>query len=139
MPFLNKDEEIRKVLQESKNVAVIGISKDPSKPSYFVSEVLKRCGYKLFFVNPKYAGEEILGEKVYKSILDIEEEIDIVDVFRRPADVKFTAEEAVKKGFKTFWFQPGTYNEEVAKELDEKGYNVIINRCMKTECGRLKL
>ncbi len=138
MPILETDEEIKKVLDESKNVAVIGISKDPSRPSYFVSEVLKRCGYKLFFVNPKYAGEEILGEKVYKSLLDIEENIDVVDVFRRPADVKFTAEDAVKKGFKTFWFQPGTYNEEVAKELDKKGYNVVVNKCMKVECARLK-
>ncbi|RUM49459.1 MAG: hypothetical protein DSY47_03550 [Hydrogenothermus sp.] len=90
----------------------------------------------MFFVNPKYAGEEILGEKVYASLEEIPEEIDIVDVFRRPADVKYTAEEAKKKGFKTFWFQ-GTVNEEVAKQLDEEGYNVVVDRCMKVESKRL--
>jgi len=137
MPVLEKDEEIRKVLKESKNVAVIGISPDPSRPSYFVSEVVKSHGFKMFFVNPKYAGQEILGEKVYASIKDIPEEIDIVDVFRRPADVKFTAEEAKKKGFKTFWLQPGTVNEDVVKELDKEGYNVVVGKCMKVECNRL--
>ncbi len=138
MPILQTDDEIKEVLEKSKNIAVVGISNNPAKPSYFVSKALQACGYKLFLINPKYAGQEILGEKVYKSLLDIEENIDVVDVFRRPADVKFTAEEALKKGFKTFWFQPGTYNEEVAKLLDEKGYNVVIDKCMKVECIRLK-
>ncbi|MGC8868749.1 MAG: CoA-binding protein [Sulfurihydrogenibium sp.] len=137
MPILKTDEEIKKVLENSKTVAVVGISEDPSRPSYFVSEAIKSYGFKLYFVNPKYAGKEILGEKVYKSILDIPDEIDIVDVFRRPADVVFTAEEALKKGFKTFWFQPGTYNPEVAEELNQKGYNVVIDKCMKVETQRL--
>lgn len=137
MPILKTDDEIRKILQESKNVAVVGISPDPSRPSYFVSEVVKSYGFNMFFVNPKYAGQEILGEKVYSSLEEIPEEIDIVDVFRRPADVKYTAEEAKKKGFKTFWFQPGTVNDEVVKELDEEGYNVVVDKCMKVECQRL--
>ncbi len=137
MPILEKDEEIKKILKESKNVAVIGISPNPSRPSYFVSQVVKSYGFKMFFVNPKYEGQEILGEKVYASIKDIPEEIDIIDVFRRPADVKFTAEEAKKKGFKTFWLQPGTINEEVVKELDKEGYNVVVGKCMKVECNRL--
>ncbi|MDM7273541.1 CoA-binding protein [Sulfurihydrogenibium azorense] len=137
MPILTKDEEIKNILESSKNVAVVGISNDPSKPSYFVSEVVKSYGFKMYFVNPKYEGQEILGEKVYKSILDIPDEIDIVDVFRRPADVVFTAEEALKKGFKTFWFQPGTYNPEIAEKLSNLGYNVIYDRCMKVECQRL--
>lgn len=137
MPILEKDEEIREILEKSKTVAVVGISDDPSRPSYFVSEVVKSYGFKMYFVNPKYEGKEILGEKVYKSILDIPDEIDIVDVFRRPADVVFTAEEALKKGFKTFWFQPGTYNPQVAQKLNQLGYNVVIDRCMKVESQRL--
>lgn len=136
MPILEKDEEIKEILEKSKTVAVVGISDDPSRPSYFVSEVVKSYGFKMYFVNPKYEGKEILGEKVYKSILDIPDEIDIVDVFRRPADVVFTAEEALKKGFKTFWFQPGTYNPQVAQKLNQLGYNVVIDRCMKVECQR---
>ncbi len=137
MPILKTDDEIRKILQESKNVAVVGISPDPSRPSYFVSEVVKSYGFNMFFVNPKYAGQEILGEKVYSSLEEIPEEIDIIDVFRRPADVKYTAKEAKKKGFKTFWFQPGTVNDEVVKELDEEGYNVVVDKCMKVECQKL--
>ncbi|RMA97126.1 CoA-binding protein [Hydrogenothermus marinus] len=137
MPIIEKDEDIKKILKESKNVAVVGISTNPSKPSYFVSEVVKNYGFNIYFVNPKYAGQEILGRPVYKSLLDILVDIDIVDVFRRPADVKFTAEEAKKKGFKTFWFQPGTVNEEVVKELDKEGYNVIVGKCMKVECQKL--
>jgi len=137
MPVINSDQEIKEILKTQKRVAVVGISPDPSRPSYFVSEVLKRYGFKLFFVNPKYSDQEILGEKVYRSILDIPDEIDIVDVFRRPVDVPPIAQQAEKKGFKTFWFQPGTVNEDVVKELSQKGYNVIADRCMKVEAVRL--
>ncbi len=137
MAILTKDEEIKEILKNSKTVAVIGISPNPSKPSYFVSEVIQKYGFKMFYVNPKYAGQEILGEKVYGSIKDIPEEIDIVDIFRRPADVPDVAKEAKEKGFKTFWFQPGTVNNQVVEELDKKGYNVIVDRCMKIECMRL--
>ncbi len=137
MPVVNSDQEIKKILRTQKRVAVVGISSDPSRPSYFVSEILQRYGFKLYFVNPKYAGQEILGEKVYRSILDIPDEIDIVDIFRRPIDVPPVAEEAQKKGFKTFWFQPGTVNDDVVKELSQKGYNVITDRCMKIETMRL--
>ena len=137
MPVVSSDQEIKKILKTQKRVAVVGISSDPSRPSYFVSEVLQKYGFKLYFVNPKYAGQEILGEKVYRSILDIPDEIDIVDIFRRPVDVPPVAEEAQKKGFKTFWFQPGTVNEDVVKELSQKGYNVITDKCMKVEAVRL--
>ena len=137
MPVIEKDEDIKKLLKESRTVAVVGISPDPSRPSYFVSEVVKNYGFKMYFVNPKYAGQEILGEKVYASLKDIPDEIDIVDVFRRPADVVYTAQEAKEKGLKTFWFQPGTVNEEVAEQLSREGYNVVKGRCMKVECQRL--
>ncbi|MBK3331606.1 CoA-binding protein [Persephonella atlantica] len=137
MPVIESDEKIKEILEKQKNVAVIGISADPSRPSYFVSEVLQKYGFKLYFVNPKYAGQEILGEKVYRALSEIPDQIDIVDVFRRPVDVPPVAEEAEKKGFKTFWFQPGTVNEEVVKSLSDKGYNVVVDRCMKVEAMRL--
>lgn len=121
MPLLTTDEEIKNVLKSTKTVAIVGISQQPHKPSYFVSEVIKLYGFKIYLINPNYEGQVILGEKVYRSILDIPDEIDIVDVFRRPADVVYTAEEALKKGFKTFWFQPQTYNKDVAKILIEVG------------------
>ncbi|NPA53317.1 MAG: CoA-binding protein [Aquificae bacterium] len=137
MPIIDKDEDIKRILEESKTVAVVGISPKPEKPSYFVSEVVKRYGFKMYFINPIYAGQEILGEKVLSSFEEIPEEIDIVDVFRNPSAIPEIAKEAKKKGFKTFWFQPGTVNEEVVKELSEEGYNVVVDRCMKIECIRL--
>ncbi len=137
MPVINSEEEIKKILEESKTVAVVGISPKPHKPSYFVSEVVKKYGFKMYFINPIYAGQEILGEKVLSSFDEIPEDIDIVDVFRNPSAIPEIAEAAKKKGFKTFWFQPGTVNEEVAEELSKEGYNVVKDRCLKVECMRL--
>ncbi|MDQ7056721.1 MAG: CoA-binding protein [Persephonella sp.] len=137
MPVVENDKKIREILKSREMLAVVGISSDPSRPSYFVSEVLKRFGFRLYFVNPKYAGQEILGEKVYRTLSEIPDDIDIVDVFRRPVDIPSVAEEAERKGFKTFWFQPGTVNEEVVKQLSEKGYNVVVNRCIKVETVKL--
>lgn len=137
MPILREDKEIKRALQSCKTICVVGISPDPYKPSHFVSEVLQGLGFKLCFVNPNYAGEKILGETVYPSIRDIPDEIDIVDVFRRPSAVPEVAEEAKKKGFKTFWMQPGAENPDVVKILDREGYNVVYGRCAKVESMRL--
>ncbi|NTV28446.1 MAG: CoA-binding protein, partial [Methanothrix sp.] len=103
----------------------------------FVSDVLQGRGFKLCFVNPNYAGRTILGEKVYASIRDIPDEIDIVDVFRRPSAVPALAEEAKKKGFKVFWMQPGAESPEAIKQLDKEGYGVVAGRCAKIESSRL--
>ncbi len=137
MPIIEREEDIKKILENSKTVAVVGISPKPEKPAYFVSEVVKRYGFKMYFINPVYAGKEILGEKVLSSLEEVPEDIDIVDVFRNPSAIPEIAKEAEKKGFKTFWFQPGTTNMEVAKYLADKGYNVIIDKCMKVECMKL--
>lgn len=137
MPILREDKDIKRALQSCKTICVVGISPDPYKPSHFVSEVLQSRGFKLCFVNPNYAGQEILGEPVYPSIRDIPDEIDIVDVFRRPTAVPELAEEAKKKGFKTFWMQPGAENIDVVKRLDREGYNVVFGRCAKVESMRL--
>jgi len=136
LPKLQKDEDIKHILLACKTVCVVGISPESYKPSYFVSNMLKNFGFKLFFVNPNYAGQNILGERVYASITEIPDEIDIVDVFRRPSAVRELAEEAKKKGFKTFWMQPGTENEEVADLLDREGYNVVSRKCIKVESMR---
>jgi hypothetical protein len=137
MPILDEDEIIRKALKECKNIAIIGISPDPYKPSYFVSRVLKDKGFRLYMINPNHAGQEIMGEKVYASLKDVPAEIDIIDVFRRPSALPEVAREAKAKGFKTFWMQPGTVNDEVAYSLDEEGYSVVAGRCAKVESLRL--
>ena len=137
MPILREDREIKEALTSCKNICVVGISPDPYKPSYFVSDVLQSRGFKLFLVNPNYAGRTILGEKVYASLDDVQEEIDIIDVFRRPSAVPALAEEAMKKGFKVFWMQPGTESPETIVKLDREGYRVVAGRCAKIESGRL--
>ena len=137
MPILREDRDIKEALASCKNICVVGISPDPYKPSYFVSDVLQSRGFKLFLVNPNYAGRTILGEKVYASLDDVPEKIDIIDVFRRPSAVAALAEEAVKKGFKVFWMQPGTESPETIVKLDREGYRVVAGRCAKIESARL--
>ena len=137
MPILREDREIKEALTSCKNICVVGISPDPYKPSYFVSDVLQSRGFKLILVNPNYAGRTILGEKVYASLDDVPEEIDIIDVFRRPSAVPALAEEAMKKGFKVFWMQPGTESPETIVKLDREGYRVVAGRCAKIESARL--
>jgi predicted CoA-binding protein len=137
MPILREDKDLRDALSNCRTICVVGISPDPYKPSYFVSDVLKNHGFKICLVNPNYAGRTILGEKVYASINDIPDEIDIVDVFRRPSAVHSLAEEAKKKGFKVFWMQPGTESPDTIKKLNDEGYKVVAGRCAKIESMRL--
>jgi predicted CoA-binding protein len=134
--FTDEESKIEKVLKESKNIAVIGITKDPKKPGNYVPQVLKEKGFRLFGVNPEYAGEEIMGIKVFRSINEIPEDIDVVLVFRPPQDLPKIVNEAYAKGFKTFWMQPGTTDEEVKSELAKRGYNVVAERCIKIESER---
>jgi hypothetical protein len=137
MPILREDKDLREALTSCRTICVVGISPDPYKPSYFVSDVLQSHGFKLYLVNPNYVGKIILGEKVYACMQDIPDEIDIVDVFRRPSVVPALAEEAKQKGFKVFWMQPGTESPEAIKKLDEEGYKVVAGRCAKIESSRL--
>lgn len=137
MPILRDDRDLKDALKSCRTICVVGISPDPYKPSYFVSDVLMSRGFRLYLVNPNYAGRTILGEKVYASLLDVPEEIDIIDVFRRPSAVPALAEEAKKKGFKVFWMQPGTESPEAIVSLDRDGYKVVAGRCAKIESSRL--
>ncbi len=137
MPVIEDREELRDILKKSRTVAVVGISPERSRPSYFVSETVMRYGFKIYFVNPEHKGEEILGERVLGSLQDVPEKIDILDVFRRPEAVSALAEEARKVGFETFWLQPGTENLEVIEALDREGKNVVPGLCIKTCCQLL--
>lgn len=137
MPILRDDKALKEALTNCRTICVVGISPDPYKPSFFVSDVLQSRGFKLYLVNPNYAGQIILDERVYASILDVPDEIDIIDVFRRPSAVPALAEEAKQKGFKVFWMQPGTESPEAIVKLDREGYSVVTGRCAKIESGRL--
>lgn len=137
MPILREDKDLKEALISCRTICVVGISPDPYKPSYFVSDVLKRRGFKLYLVNPNCAGQTILGEKVLASVHDVPDEIDIIDVFRRPSAVPALAEEAKKKGFKVFWMQLGTESPEAIKMRDQEGFKVVAGRCAKIESSRL--
>ncbi len=121
--------KILDLLKSLKTIAIVGISNDPEKPSYKVAEYLKNNGYKIIPVNPKY--DTVLGEKCYKSLSDIEESVDIVDVFRKKEDILPIAQEALKIKPKIFWMQLGIDNQEAKELLEKHGIFVIENTCLK--------
>jgi predicted CoA-binding protein len=137
MPIIEDREKLREILKNSRTIAVVGISPNSTRPSYFVSETVMRYGFKMYFINPEHEGEEILGEKVLGSLKDVPEKIDILDVFRRPEAIPGLAHGAREVGFETFWLQPGTENREVIEALDREGRNVVPGLCIKTCCQLL--
>ncbi|AVB76482.1 CoA-binding protein [Methanococcus maripaludis] len=125
--------EIKKLLDSSKNIAVIGISKNSEKPSYFVSKYLIESGFNVYFVNPNYSGEKILNHVVYSNISEIKERIDIVSIFVNPSRTIAIAKDAVKVGFKTFWFQLETSNKETVNYVLKNGFDVVLEKCIMTK------
>ena len=126
---------LRRILREAKVIAVVGLSADWFRPSYFAAKYMQEHGYRVIPVNPKYA--EILGEKCYPSLPDIPQPVDIVDVFRKTADVMPIAEDAIKIGAKVLWQQLGVRNEEAAAKARAAGLHTVLDRCVKIEHGRL--
>lgn len=121
MAVIEDLETIREILKGAKTIAVVGISPKKERASYYVSEwVLERGLHKVYFVNPVYAGQKILGIEVLPSLGDVPEPIDIVDVFRRPDALEEIVQEALKVGAKYIWLQPGTENEEVIEKYKDK-------------------
>ena len=111
---------LRRLLRESHVIAVVGLSADWYRPSYFAAKYMQEHGYRVIPVNPKYG--EILGEKCYKSLREVPEKIDIVDVFRKTQDVMPIAEEAIAIGAKVLWQQLGVKNEAAAARLAPQGW-----------------
>ena len=124
-----------KYMQDAKNVAIVGASDNPARASYFVATyLLSASHFKLFFVNPRL--EQILGQKVYKSLADIEEPIDIVDVFRKASDIPGVLDEAIAIKAKTFWMQLGVTDQAAAERGVAAGINVVQDKCLKIEHAR---
>jgi len=126
---------LRRILRESKVLAVVGLSADWYRPSYFAAKYMQEHGYRIIPVNPKYP--EILAEKCYKSLRDIPEKVDLVDVFRKPQDVMPIAEDAIAIGAKVLWQQLGVRNEAAAALARQAGLDTVMDRCVKIEHGRL--
>ena len=128
-------QTLRRVLRESRTIAVVGLSADWFRPSYFAAKYMQEHGYRIIPVNPKY--DRILGEKSYPDLRAIPEPVDLVDVFRKPADALPIAEEAIAIGAKTLWLQIGVINEEARETAKAGGLTVIMDRCVKIEYARL--
>jgi predicted CoA-binding protein len=121
--------EIRHLLEESRNVAVVGLSSKPYRTSNTIARALQRFGYKIFPVNPNLEGP-VLGEEPYATVEEIPERIDIVDVFRRSEKVMPVARDAVASGAKVLWLQSGIINEDAAKYAEEHGLTAVMDRCI---------
>jgi uncharacterized protein len=125
---------IQRVIHTAKTVAVVGLSKNELRASYFVGFYLRRHGYRVIPVNPREL--EILGEKSFKSLADVPVPIDIVNVFRAPDALPAIAREAVAAGAKNLWCQYTVINEEGAKIAEAGGLSVVMDRCLKVEHAR---
>jgi predicted CoA-binding protein len=125
---------IQRVLHNSKTVAIVGLSPNELRASYFVGYYLRRHGYRVIPVNPRES--EILGEKSFKSLADVPVAIDIVNVFRAPDALPAIADEAVKVGAGTMWCQFGVINEDGARIAESGGVTVVMDRCIKVEHAR---
>jgi len=128
-------EQLRRILKNSPTVAIVGLSSDSMRPSYFAAKYLQEHGYRVIPVNPKY--QEILGERCYPDLRSIPEAVDVVDVFRKSADCLAIAQDAVAIGARTLWLQIGVVNLEAAALAEQAGLEVIMDRCMKIEYARL--
>jgi predicted CoA-binding protein len=128
-----------KLLQQYQHVAIVGVSADQYRPSHFVAIYLQAEGYDIVLVNPNYTGQTILGKRVYATLSEAKaagEQIEVVDIFRKPEDVPPIAEEAITIGAKVLWLQLGIRNDEAARKAQAAGLKVVQDRCMKIEHAR---
>ncbi len=139
MPHINSNnQEIKQILEETKTIAIIGCSPNPEKASNKVAKYLKNVGYTIIPIYPKE--DEILGEKVYRTLLDIPNNIkvDMVDIFRKPDVIGLVVDAAIQRGdVKYVWTQLGLVNNEAAKKAKEAGLQVVQNYCTKIEHAKL--
>ena len=123
------------ILRKAKSIAIVGASPNPTRSSYFVGTyLLQSSDYRVYFVNPM--ADEILGQKAYKSLADLPEVPDIVDVFRKGSDIPSVIDEAIAIGAKTVWVQLGIWNQDAAIYGESKGLTIVMDRCIKIEHAR---
>jgi uncharacterized protein len=131
------DTYLRKILRDSKTIAMVGASANWNRPSYFAMKYLLDRRYKVIPVNPAAVGQEIMGQKVYASLRELPEKADMVDIFRNSEAAGPITDEAIEHGAKVVWMQLGVRNEEAAKRAEAAGLKVVMNRCPKIEHSRL--
>jgi uncharacterized protein len=126
---------ISRVLQSTRTIAVVGLSANWWRPSFFAAKYMQEHGYRIIPVNPQYT--EVLGEKCYASLAEIPTPVDMVDCFRQPAEIDALAAEAIRIGAKCLWMQLGVINHAAAQKAASGGLDVVMDRCVKIEHGRL--
>jgi uncharacterized protein len=131
---MDDSDKLRRILRSSRTIAVVGLSAQWHRPSYFAAKYLQEHGYRVIPVNPTYP--QILGEKSYPRLADIPERVDVVDCFRRSSEIPALADEAIAIGAKVLWMQLGVENAEARLKAEAAGLEVVENRCMKIEHGR---
>ena len=141
MGHMNHDEPysdayIKEILSSVKTIAMVGASPDKTKFSYGVLRVLSETGYDIIPINPRPGLEDIRGLKVYPSLAEVDRQIDMVDVFRKPEDLPDVARQAIEVGAKVLWGQIGVINHEAARLAEDTGMKVVMNRCPKIELFR---
>lgn len=126
---------LRRILKDNRTIAIVGLSANWWRPSFFVAKYLQDHGYRVIPVNPAY--DEVLGEKCYQSLRDVPEKIDMVDCFRKSAEIPALAEDAIAIGAKCLWMQLGVTHDAAAATARAAGLDVVVDRCVKIEHGRL--
>lgn len=133
------DQFLKTILQRTRTIAVVGVSMNPVRPSYYVARYLGLKGFRVIPVNPGHAGEALFGETIRAGLSDITEPVDMVDIFRRSEHVPPIVDEALETfpALKTIWMQIGVENAEAAETARARGVDVVMNRCPKIEYQRL--
>ncbi len=133
------DAQLKTVLEEVKTIAVVGVSTNPVRPSYFVARYLGLKGYRVLPINPGHAGKMLFGQTIHASLSDIREPVHMVDIFRRSEAGPAIVDEALEvcDGLKAIWMQIGVEHAEAAAKAEAQGISVIQNRCPKIEYQRL--
>ena len=134
---LTSDTDIRDLLTNARTIAMVGASDRPDRPSYGVMAYLQSRGYRVIPVNPQITGEHVHGEYIWRSLDQIGEPIDMVDIFRRSEAAGEAVDEAIAAGAKSVWMQLGVINEEAAARAEAAGLKVVMDRCPKMEIPRL--
>src|SRR5438128_8076256 len=135
MPIVDDIVGLRRILTQRRTIAVVGLSAQWHRPSYFAAKYMQDHGYRIIPVNPTY--DEVLGEKCYPHVTAIPDSVDVVDCFRKPGEIVAIAREAVAKRAKVLWMQLGIRNEEAAKIAIAGGLDVVMDRCVKIEHARI--
>ena len=125
--------DIKEILSKYKSIAMVGVSNDTTKASTIVMKYMQKYGFKVYPVNPRAAGQKILGEEVFATISDIKDQVDIVDVFRPSKEVYPIAEDAIKIGAKVLWLQLGIRDEKAKDLMEKNNIEYVDNKCTKME------